>query len=337
MPAEGQNKLTFQNWKNTQRLPFVIYADFECLLQPVENANRKQGKHGKTNREREHVPIAVALQLVSTRPSFQMPYEVIVQENANDPVPLAEKFLKRLLVIEKAILAQLANSECLVMTEEDNAKHDATEICYICKQPFKAEIATVELRWQKVRDHDHFTGKYRGAAHSGCNLQLRRQLTIPVFLHNFRGYDSHLIVAAMGKVKDKDHKISVVGQGLERYLQVRWGTHIVFRDTLQFLDASLATLVEALRGQQGGLQHFKQLAKGFVHGSKESIEKLLRKGVFPYDWFDKTDKLRQASLPSQEEFYNLLTQMPVSDSEYTFAKDIWVEHKCQTFSDYLQL
>jgi len=79
MAAEGQNMLTLQNWENKQRLPFIIYADFGCLLQPVEDTNRKQGKHGKTYRDKQHVQVAVAFQVVSTRHSFQMPYEVIVQ------------------------------------------------------------------------------------------------------------------------------------------------------------------------------------------------------------------------------------------------------------------
>ena len=49
------------------------------------------------------------------------------------------------------------------------------------------------------------------------------------------------------------------------------------------------------------------------------------------------EKLRQTSLPTKEEFYNDLTQMPISDPEYKFAQEIWAKHKCQTFNDYLQL
>ena len=44
-----------------------------------------------------------------------------------------------------------------------------------------------------VRDHCHFTGKYRGAAHQHCNLMYRRCYTIPAYFHNFTGYDSHYI------------------------------------------------------------------------------------------------------------------------------------------------
>ena len=51
------------------------------------------------------------------------------------------------------------------------------------------------MRKDKVIDHDHITGKYRGAAHSSCNLKLRidpDKIKIPVFFHNLRGYDAHL-------------------------------------------------------------------------------------------------------------------------------------------------
>ena len=64
------------------------------------------------------MPVAVAFPVVSTRPSFQMPYEVIIQENANDPVSLSEKFLRRLLVIEKDILDQLSETDSMAMTDE---------------------------------------------------------------------------------------------------------------------------------------------------------------------------------------------------------------------------
>ena len=49
------------------------------------------------------------------------------------------------------------------------------------------------------------------------------------------------------------------------------------------------------------------------------------------------EKLRQTSLLTKDEFYNDLTQTSISDPEYKFAQDMWVEHKCQTFCDYLQL
>ena len=54
--------------------------------------------------------------------------------------------------------------------------------------------------WQKkVRDHCHFTGKYRGAAHNICNLRFKKPKFTPVIFHNLSGYDSHLFVNNLGK------------------------------------------------------------------------------------------------------------------------------------------
>ena len=58
--------------------------------------------------------------------------------------------------------------------------------CYICNHVFTPDD------W-KVRDHNHFTGEYKGAAHNSCNLQKRKRKHIPVLFHN-SNYDLNLFV-----------------------------------------------------------------------------------------------------------------------------------------------
>ena len=64
---------------------------------------------------------------------------------------------------------------------------------------------------RKVRDHCHFTGKYRGAAHNVCNLKLKRDKSIPVLFHNGKGYDIHLFMRDLGRIPGK---ISVITTGI---------------------------------------------------------------------------------------------------------------------------
>ena len=66
----------------------------------------------------------------------------------------------------------------------------------------------------KVRDHCHITGKFRGAAHWSCNINLQLTKKIPVIFHNLRGYDGHLIFFELNKF---DKKIDVIPNKLKKY------------------------------------------------------------------------------------------------------------------------
>ena len=73
----------------------------------------------------------------------------------------------------------------MVFDDVPKELHDSQDRCYACSGIFKND---------KVRDHCHLTGKYRGALHSKCNLKLRKNITVPVIFHHLTGYDSHLFV-----------------------------------------------------------------------------------------------------------------------------------------------
>ena len=108
----------------------------------------------------------------------------------------------------------------------------------------------------KVIDHDHITGKYRGAAHSSCNLKLRidpDKVKIPVFFHNLRGYDAHLIMQYIG---EQDGALSCIANNREKYISFSLG-QLVFKDSAQFLLASLDKLVRSNKKES-----FKHTQKG---------------------------------------------------------------------------
>ena len=120
---------------------------------------------------------------------------------------------------------------------------------------------------EKVRDHCHVTGKFRGAAHWNCNINFQLTKKVPVIFHNLRGYDSHLIFNELDKF---DVKIKVIPNGLEKYMAFFLNKNLVFIDSMQFMNSSLDKLVKILSDKD-----FKYLIKEF--GSKHL--ELLKKKV----------------------------------------------------------
>ena len=124
----------------------------------------------------------------------------------------------------------------------------------------------------KVRDHNHITGEYRGAACNECNLKLRLSNTIPVVFHNLKGYDSHLLMQIIGKF---NRKINVIANNMEKYMSFSIGTDIEYEDretkkikkktvfnlkfidSFQFMSCSLEKLVSNLK--KSGIDKFKYL------------------------------------------------------------------------------
>ena len=72
------------------------------------------------------------------------------------------------------------------MSAEEEERFQLTDSCWICDKLFGVGD-------DNVRDHCHITGKYRGAAHWSCNIDLKLSKKIPVIFNNRRGYDSHFI------------------------------------------------------------------------------------------------------------------------------------------------
>ena len=75
------------------------------------------------------------------------------------------------------------------MTAEEEKNFKNTKNCYACKLPLGSD---------RVKDHCHITGKYRGPAHNKCNLRMKVPKFIPVLFHNLEGYDAHLFVKSLG-------------------------------------------------------------------------------------------------------------------------------------------
>ena len=71
------------------------------------------------------------------------------------------------------------------LTRDENEYYERQNKCFICNKRFCYDNDNKKFKnYKKVCDHCHYTGIYRGAAHSICNLQYRTTKKIPVVFHN---------------------------------------------------------------------------------------------------------------------------------------------------------
>ncbi|CAJ0924943.1 14382_t:CDS:2 [Entrophospora sp. SA101] len=195
----------------------------------------------------------------------------------------------------------------------------------IFKETYKCMYCNSQMLDQgllKVRDHCHINGKYRGPAHSNCNKKLQMgafKTKVPLICHNFRGYDSHLLIEVAGRFTS--NKLKCIPENIGKYKAMDVG-QLRFLDSFQHMSMGLDKLVECMNGN---LEKFPLTKKHFADKgySLEQIKFLFRKGVFPYDWTNSWDKFKKTALPRRKDFYSLLNQQNINDgldpSHYVLA------------------
>jgi len=122
---------------------------------------------------------------------------------------------------------------------------------------------------------------------------------------------------------EKKLDISVIANNFEKYISFRIGKHLQFIDSFQFMSDSLDSLSSNLPKDK-----FIYTDKE-SEGSKENLELLKKKGVYPYSYMDSFARFDERELPSQKEFYNTLNNTNISIEEYQHAQEVWNAFKIQ--------
>ena len=104
--------------------------------------------------------------------------------------------------------------EIIPLTKEEQKIHCKQKRCYMCKKRFSTDDNNKE--YHKVRDHCHYTGKYRGAAHDTCNLRYKIRKEIPVVFHNGSTYDYHFIIKELAE--KFEGQFECLGENTEKYI-----------------------------------------------------------------------------------------------------------------------
>ncbi|XP_073259356.1 uncharacterized protein [Porites lutea] len=331
MPKEN-TMLEFKNYHKQLPIPFVVYADFECFTKPMNTCSPNPEKSYTYNYQK-HEPSGFCFYIKGIVSGIK--FEPITHTKTKDSDNVAEIFVNKLAKVTNKIYNDFyRRPKPLRLTRQQQISFDKAETCHICKK---------ELLSDKVRDHCHFTGQYRGAARNSCNLQCRKPMILPVIFHNLQGYDAHLFIKQLAclpgelncipsteekyisfskKIKVDEYRSRRNGEMISLYFEIR------FIDSFKFLQTSLANLVSNL--QPDDFNNTKEIFS-------ENVDLLTRKGVYPYDYVSSTEKLSETQLPPKDSFYSKLNDEEITDDDYQHAINVWNTFECKTIRDYHDL
>ena len=380
MPKQGDNKMAFKNYYKQMKAPYVVYADFECILRKI-NTCEPDNKQSFTIKTEKHEPCCFSYVIARSDGQNFGPYTYRGED-------VVYKFVTSLLEYKIKMREDMASKRPLVTTNEDWQKYRNAGECHICNkslhkdlyldsmevfdpdsgkydgqshrkcfhQAAKNRYAPREIRKPKdaidqwisnnqetclfcadlllvpnfkdsVRDHDHMTGKYRGAGHNECNFKLKlnpKTMLIPVIFHNLKGYDGHLLVQAMARVRGE---IKCIPTNTEKYISFSLG-NLRFVDRFNFLLSSLEKLVK-------GIDEFPIMQRRFPEENERRL--LLEKGIYPYECMDSFERFGETQLPEKEKFYSSLSGQGITGEEYAHPKQVWETLGCRNLGDYHNL
>ena len=174
--------LHFKNYYKQIPIPFVVYADFECFTKPM-NTCSPNPKESYNYNYQKHEPSGFCFYIKGV---VDTKFKPIIYTKTKEDEDISKVFVEKLTEVTKGIYNDFYRRPIpLRLTRAEQKSFDEAETCHICKK---------ELLDDKVRDHCHFTGQYRGAAHNSCNLQCRKPMILPVIFHNLQEYDAHLFI-----------------------------------------------------------------------------------------------------------------------------------------------
>ena len=332
MPPQN-TYLRFNKFLHSEKAPFAVYADFESLIKPLDNCDPDPNK-SYTKKYQKHEPISFSYYILCSIDGVYKPVLRKYTKTKPEDADAMDIFIKWL----EEDVKDIANIEVkeMIFTEEDIKHFNNASDCWICGE---------KLENDRVRDHCHFTGRYRGPAHNSCNLKYRKPKNISVFFHNLSGYDSHLFIKKLGTPNKNENikciptneekyisftKTIVTGQYTNKKAKVKNKTFdIVFKDSLKFMSSSLEALVNNLPKDA-----FKNLLKYFT---PKQAELLKQKGFYPYEYMDSKEKFNDTKLPPREAFYSKLSGKGITEKDYNHAGDVWNIFKMKTFKEYHEL
>ena len=194
--------------------------------------------------------------------------------------------------------------------EEEMRRFNKATSCFACGGEFDPN----DKNLRKVFDHSHWTGEYRSAMHSECNLRCRKEREFPMFFHNLSKYDGNFLIQALNTFEDG--KVTVLPRNEETYIfiakefvkykealpngkVVEKKITFNFKDSFLFIPFSLSKAAESLSEEDYSL--LEEYGKHW--------ELLKGKQVFPYTALKSVASMKRTGLIPKEEFGTLFTKL----------------------------
>ena len=335
MPEKG-TILRFKHHERSEKLPFIIYADTEALIKEMHNCDPNP-QNSYTKKYQKHEPISFSYYIKSFDDNV---YESKLRKYTGEDA--MEKFVEWIEEDVKEI-ANIPDVEMIFGLNELIQFNDATK-CWICNKEFDDTADEKGYKKnEKVKDHCHYTGRFRGAAHNSYNLKYKKPNFIPVVFHNLSGYDSHLFIKNLGYT---DGNIDCIPNNEEKYISFTKNTvvgsytnkegkdkpikhKIRFIDSFKFMSTSLESLVNNL--PDDGFNNLER----YYNGEKLSLVK--GKGFYPYEYMDSLERFKENKPPPKEAFYSRLTGEGISDEDHERVKKVWKVFGMKILQDYHDL
>ena len=335
MPEKG-TMLRFKHHERSEKVPFIIYADTEALIKSIQNCEPNP-ESSYTKKYQKHEPISFSYYIKSFDDNVYEPK--LRKYTGKDAMEKSEEWIEE----DVKEIANIPDVEMIFGPDELDQFNSATK-CWICKGEFDDTVDEKGHRKnEKVKDHCHYTGRFRGASHNSCNLKYKKPKFIPVVFHNLSGCDSHLFIKNLGYT---DGNIDCIPNNEEKYISFTKTTvtgsytnkegktkpikhKIRFIDSFKFMSTSLDNLVNNLPDDA-----FNNLERYY---KEEKLSLVKGKGFYPYEYMDSSERFKENKLPPKEAFYSRLTGEGISNEDYERVKKVWKVFGMKTLQDYHDL
>ena len=352
-----ENVLAFKAYKNCHPVPFAIYADFESFIvkhedgtdhhEPSGFACLRVSNFGFLNREKVYTysgPDVMSHFFQHIRKEQELICEIL-----DEQVPMTHLTEQQQFEYDSAVVCGTCKKEF------SEASHKVKHHCHVtgdflgatcnsCNLQLKPKKKFKRKPREEWSNDEQPEGEWvwknppKNQYEANCRQitdfvdnEMKEEYFIPIILHNFSKYDSHIILKHMEK-SFLDGEVKVIAANTESFIAVDIGK-LRFMDSLRFLSASLDSLVNNLK--KNGTENFLHTKRHYPN--KELFAHVTSKGVYPYEFMDSTLKFEETQLPPIEAFYSKLYETSISQEEYDRAQTIWKAFNIQNMKEYHDL